>query len=467
MKLTIWGAARQVTGSMHLLEVKLEQGIYKILIDCGLNYENRESRDNANFPFEPEEIDLVVLTHAHIDHSGNLPTLIKSGFSGQIISTMPTSDLSYLLMSDSVNIFMSKQQAIKNSKSSKKKKKAKAPLYLQKEVEKCMEHFFELEPNKTFEINTELTLKLIPVGHLLGAMGVLFTVQESGREKTIFFSGDVGRVNYPVLEAPQAIPPTDYLVCESTYGGRQHSKGNLEETLVDFIKKTCIDQPGRLIIPAFSVGRTQALVYSLNKIFSENLLPPIKVFVDSPLGVHSTEIYRKHRAQLNDDAAEFYRQKGDEFEFDNLIYVEDIRESKRISTYMEPCIIVSSAGMLEGGRIQDHLYHNIQNFYCTILFIGYCAKGTLGRRLLDGELNVRINNRDMDVYAHVASTDLLSAHADHNELIAFIKTADAAKLKRIFLVHGEVSSMEALAVSLTEENYEVEIPAKGVCYEID
>ena len=180
MKLTIWGAARQVTGSMHLLEVKLEQGIYKILIDCGLNYENRESRDNANFPFEPEEIDLVVLTHAHIDHSGNLPTLIKSGFSGQIISTMPTADLSYLLLSDSVNIFMSKQMAIKNSKSAKKKKKARAPLYIQKEVEKCMDHFFELEPNKTFEINSEITLKLIPVGHLLGAMGVLFTVQESG-----------------------------------------------------------------------------------------------------------------------------------------------------------------------------------------------------------------------------------------------------------------------------------------------
>jgi len=459
MKITFWGAARQVTGSMHLLELIHNDEPYRILIDCGLNYEHREMKGNQNFPFDPASVDLVVLTHAHIDHSGNLPTLVKEGFEGQIIATLPTADLSYLLMSDSVNIFMSKH--------SSKGKKTKAPLYMQREVEKCMEHFFELRPNMPFEINDDLTLELIPVGHLLGAVGVLFRVKENGEEKRIFFTGDVGRRHYPILMPPQRIPDTDFLVCESTYGGRMHTKGSsVDEMLIRYIRETCIDQPGRLIIPAFSVGRTQALVYSLNSIFSENLLPPVKVFVDSPLGIYSTEIYRKHRGQLNPEATEFYARKGDEFEFENLIYVEDIRESKRISSYMEPCIIVSSAGMLEGGRIQDHLYHNIQNFYCTILFIGYCAKGTLGRRLLDGELSVRINNRDMDVYARIASTDLLSAHADHDELLEFISTAPKEKIKKTFLVHGELLAMEALASALEERNYDAEIPEKGQSYVI-
>ena len=468
MILTIWGAARQVTGSMHLLELNLEDGPFKILIDCGLNHEAKSLLSNGVFPFEPRDIDLVVLTHAHIDHSGNLPTLVHQGFNGPILSTQSTADLSYLLMSDSVNIFMSRSNQESNKGGKSKKREKNRPLYLQKQVNECMDLFFQLEPNQPFQVKENLKIEFYPVGHLLGAVGAFIEVKEKNEEpKKIFFSGDIGRKGYPILEDPQNLPTIDYLICESTYGGRFHSRGtSLDEILLQHIQKTCIDQPGKLIIPAFSVGRTQALVYSLNRIFSKYKVPKIRVFVDSPLGVQSTEIYRKHRNRLNSEAHEFYQKMGDEFEFDNLVYTEDVSDSKRISTYLEPCIIISSAGMLEGGRIQEHLYHNISNFFCTILFIGYCAKGTLGRKLLDGMTNVRINQKDMDVYAKIASTDLLSAHADHGELISFIKSGNPSQLKKVFLVHGELECMEALAAGLNAENIPVIIPEKGMAYDL-
>ncbi len=467
MILTIWGAARQVTGSMHLLELKLENGPYKILIDCGLNHEAKTLQSNANFPFDPTELDLVILTHAHIDHSGNLPTLVHQGYNGPILCTHATADLSYLLMSDSVNIFMSRnnQQADGGIKSKKREKNR--PLYLQKQVNDCIDHFKIVEVNTPFLVNDSLSIELFPVGHLLGAVGALIEIKEKdSSKKRIFFSGDVGRKGYPILEDPQNMPETDFIVCESTYGGRYHSRGTtLDEVLLGHIQKTCIDQPGRLIIPAFSVGRTQALVYSLNRIFTKYNVPKIRVFVDSPLGYQSTEIYRKHRNRLNKDAHDFFRKMGDEFEFDNLVYTEDVSESKRISTFLEPCVIISSAGMLEGGRIQEHLYHNISNFFCTILFIGYCAKGTLGRKLLDGMNSVRIKQKEMDVYAKIASTDLLSAHADHDELINFIKSSPH-KPEKVFLVHGELECMEALAKGLEEVSIPVCVPEKGIAYEL-
>jgi metallo-beta-lactamase family protein len=221
-----------------------------------------------------------------------------------------------------------------------------------------------------------------------------------------------------------------------------------------------------LIIPAFSIGRTQSLVYALNKIFTSGLLPPVKVFVDSPLATRSTEVFRKYHYLVNDEAQEFYQKKGDEFEFENLVYVESLKDSRQVSNYYEPCIIISSAGMLEGGRIQDHLFYNIQNYYCTILFIGYCAKGTLGHRLLRGDSIVHIKDRDLAVYATIKQTDVLSAHGDHDDLVNTVKQQDKTKLKNVFLVHGEVSSMQALADALEVEGYAVTIPKKGIQHEL-
>ncbi len=461
MKLTVWGAAEQVTGSMHLLQTKN----YNILIDCGLDYEKGTyQEENQYFPFNPATIDVVILTHAHIDHSGNLPTLIRMGFEGQILCTAPTADLSELLLLDSVNIFLSKLH--KRSRS-KRGRSGPKPLYLQKDVMETVDRFVSIGFHKPFKINGNINVTFIPVGHLLGAAAVVLSVTEDGEEKKIAFTGDVGRKNYPVLVDPEPLPQVDYLVSESTYGGRLHSKeATLQETLIKTIQESCIKSPGRLIIPAFSIGRTQALVFALNQIFSQGLLPPVQIFVDSPLANYATDVYRKYHELVNDEAKQFYQLKGDEFEFENLIYVHDKKESVSVSNYLEPCIIISSAGMLEGGRIQDHLYHNIQNYYCTILFIGYCAKGTLGDRLLRGDPIVRLRNRDLMVYAAIKKTDLLSGHGDHDDLMNVVKNQNKHTLKKVFLVHGETKSMNALSTAITDEGYEAYIPAKGEVIEL-
>jgi len=463
MKLTIYGAARQVTGSMHLLELAK----YKILIDCGLDYEKDHSIQlNEDFPFNPAEIDVVILTHAHIDHSGNLPTLVRLGFSGQILCTPPTADLTELLLLDSVSIFMRKSQ--KKGKHGKSKfNSSSQPLYLQKHVMDTMERFVSIGFNRPFRINGDIELTFIPVGHLLGAAAAILKINDQGTEKTIAFTGDIGRKNYPVLNDPENLPQVDYLVSESTYGGRFHSKGkSVEETLVEVIEKACIKEQGRMIIPAFSIGRTQSLVFALNKIFSSGLLPPVTVFVDSPMASMATGIYRKYHNLVNQEAQDFYRNQGDEFEFDNLTYVETLKDSRQVSNYFEPCIIISSAGMLEGGRIQDHLFYNIQNYYCTILFIGYCAKGTLGHRLLRGDSIVHIKDRDLAVYATIKQTDVLSAHGDHEDLVNTVHQQDKSKLKSVFLVHGETESMQALADSLEFDGYKVVMPEKGISYDL-
>lgn len=464
MKLTIHGAARQVTGSMHLLEV----GQYKILVDCGLDYEkDRSIISNENFPFRPEDIDVVVLTHAHIDHSGNLPTLIRLGFEGQILCTPPTADLTELLLLDSVNIFMRKA-ASKGGHHKRGRGKFNTHshlLYMQKHVMDTVERFVTIGFNKPFRITGDIELTFVPVGHLLGAAAAVFKVNDKGEEKSIAFTGDIGRKNYPVLNDPQPLPPVDFLVSEATYGGRYHSKDKtVEQTLIEVIEKACIKEQGRLIIPAFSIGRTQSLVYTLNKIFSTGLLPPVKVFVDSPMATQATEVFRKYHNHVNQEAQEFYQKRGDEFEFDNLTYVETLKDSRQISNYWEPCIIISSAGMLEGGRIQDHLFYNIQNYYATILFIGYCAKGTLGHRLLRGDSIVHIKDRELAVYATIKQTDVLSAHGDHDDLMNTVKAIDKAKLKHIFLVHGEGESMKLLADDLEKEGYVVTLPENGVSY---
>jgi metallo-beta-lactamase family protein len=459
MELTIWGAAEQVTGSMHLLDT----AGYKILVDCGLDYERGTyQEENQYFPFDPTEIDVVILTHAHIDHSGNLPTLVRMGFGGQILSTAPTADLTELLLIDSVNIFLSKQ---KKRGKAKRHSSGPPPLYLQKHVTETMERFVTIGFKKEFQINDQISLTFIPVGHLLGAAAAVLRIKDEGIEKSIAFTGDIGRKNYPVLTDPEPIPQVDYLVSESTYGGKFHSTGRtLEEALMTTIQETCISSPGRLIIPAFSIGRTQALVFALNKIFSSGKLPKVQIFVDSPLATFATDIYRKYHYLVNEEAKAFYDKEGDEFEFEELAYVNDKKESISISNYHEPCIIISSAGMLEGGRIQDHLFHNIQNYYCTILFIGYCAKGTLGHRLLRGDPIVNLRGRELMVYAGIKQTDLLSGHGDHNDLVNTVRSQNKAEIKKVFLVHGEPSSLQSLATALEDLGYSTEIAKKGKPY---
>jgi len=464
MELTVWGAAEQVTGSMHLLEFEN----YKILVDCGLDYEKDTSpEENQYFPFNPAEIDVVILTHAHIDHSGNLPTLVRLGFSGQILCTAPTADLTELLLMDAVNIFISKQKKSGHGRGRKQRSSGPPPLYLHKHVMDTVDRFVTIGFNKTFNFHVDASLTFIPVGHLLGAAAAVLEINEGGTLKKIAFSGDIGRKGYPVLKDPEPLPPIDYLVIESTYGGKFHSADRtLEQTLIENIQDACIKYPGRLIIPAFSIGRTQALVFALNKIFSKGLLPKVQIFVDSPMANHATDIYRRHHNLVNDEAKEFYIDQGDEFEFKSLSYVSDKKESVSISNYHEPCIIISSAGMLEGGRIQDHLFHNIQNYYCTILFIGFCAPGTLGNRLLRGDPIVRLRGRDLMVYATIKQTDLLSGHGDQKDLLETVNSQTKDTLKKIFLVHGEKTNMIAFKAALDNQGYHSEIAIRGQKYNI-
>ncbi|MEB0302872.1 MBL fold metallo-hydrolase, partial [Mucilaginibacter sp. 5C4] len=404
----------------------------------------------------------------HIDHSGNLPTLVRLGFNGQILCTPPTADLTELLLLDSVNIFLAKaQKGRSRGRKHKHSSGGPQPLYLHKHVMDTVERFVTISYNKPFRITGDIELTFIPAGHLLGAAAATLKINDNGEEKSIAFTGDIGRKNYPVLNDPDPLPPVDYIVSESTYGGRMHTKGkSVQETLIETIEKVCVVEQGRLIIPAFSIGRTQSLVFALNKIFNAGLLPPVKVFVDSPMATRATSLYRKHHDLVNAEAQEFYNKQGDEFEFEHLTYVETLKDSRQVSNYYEPCIIISSAGMLEGGRIQDHLFYNIQNYYCTILFIGYCAKGTLGFRLLRGDPIVHIKDRDLSVYATIKQTDVLSAHGDHEDLVDNIKSQDPNKLKGVYLVHGEATSMQAMADSLEEDGYKVTIPEKAVAYEL-
>jgi metallo-beta-lactamase family protein len=463
MKLSFLGAARQVTGSMFLLQ--LEDG-YKILIDCGTDMAHRRSESQEEgFPFYPSEIDVVLLTHAHIDHSGKIPLLINAGYKGQILCTSPTYDLTNLLLRDSASL---------NVKRIMRKQKGKRRfteedtqgMFLEKQVEEASEHFVTISFNKRFEIKEGLYVTFIPTGHLLGAANLFIEVTEGDLTKSIAFSGDIGRKSYPLLQDPQPMPQADYLVCESTYGNRSHQTDGIgEKILEETIKESCIDIPGRLIIPAFSVGRTQSILYTLHRLFKTQNIPPVKIFADSPMAEQSSRIYEEYVPLLNEEARKFYSENQSLFDFENLEQIETFKDSKAISDYHEPCIIISSSGMITGGRMQHHIKKNINNPYCTILLVGYAASGTTGFELANGNRLIRINGKEFSVAAKIVKTDVFSGHADREDLIEFVK--NQKKLKRIFLVHGEYESMQAFKASLAEEGYhDVELPEQGSTYEL-
>ncbi|MSQ78407.1 MAG: MBL fold metallo-hydrolase [Flavobacteriaceae bacterium] len=455
MKLIFWGAARQVTGSMHLIE--LHDG-YRILLDCGLDYEQKRNFHYApqvSFPFEPTSIGCVILSHAHIDHSGNIPNLVRQGFRGQILCTPPTLQLSRQLLLDSAKI-----QSYEYKKGKKGKVKSPKPLYTTSNVNESMEQFVTLDFHKPFRLHEHVEMEFCGAGHLLGAAAVLLKIEDKGKLKTLYFTGDRGRNNSPLTPDAEPIQKCDALISESTYGNRNHRKGiDPAEELMQFVESCCVQKNGRLIIPAFSVGRTQAILFCLKKLHEQGKLPPIKVFVDSPLAIKGIDIYEKNIHLLNDEAREFLKSHGDLFHWENLQLVEDAEHSKELDSYFDPCIIVSAAGMVEGGRIQQHVANNISNPYSTILIAGYCAEGTLGHRLLQGMQTIRIKNRELPVYATVASTDAFSSHADGEQLTYDILQANAGKT---FLVHGEGLNMETLQQKLEEGGLpEVWLPEAG------
>lgn len=463
MKLTFWGAARQVTGSMHMLS--LDNG-YNILVDCGLDYEKRDDFDvnNRNFPFLPEEIDLVILTHAHIDHSGNLPNLIRQGYNGQILCTEATVELAKNLLIDSLNVQRIESNKRNRPKKHKVNKKAQrlnkaeqiATLYSKQHVEQTHDAMVGLNFYSPFDVNDDIRIEFFEAGHILGAASVKITIKENGTVKTIGFTGDLGNYNTKLVKDPKAMDGLDYLVSESTYGGRlHHDSTEAEKMLLDYINNTCVKFKGKLVIPAFSVGRTQSIIFTLNQLFVKGILPPIKIYTDSPLAIKTTRLYAEHIGLLNDEAQEFYKENGNLFSFPNLYTLEDDSDSKMLSSIPEPAIIISAAGMVEGGRIQEHVRNNIGDAYSTILIAGYCAEGTLGHELLKGRSTVKINKRERQVYAKVERTDAFSAHPDQEGLMRYYEESNYKNLKKIFLVHGDLNSMEKLKERIGLENVEL------------
>ena len=476
MKLTFWGAAQQVTGSMYLLELADD---YRILIDCGSNLERTNGLNppveqpfpTGFFPFEASSINVVLLTHAHIDHSGNLPNLYREGYEGQILCTEPTYALTDILLKDAASL---NQRKINDLNGSRKKKtldkqvKLHQELFLEKQVRESMESVVALQFDRKFRLTDSCSVTFLPAGHLLGAAHIVVDIFENGERKSICFSGDIGRKNYPLLVDPAPVPNVDYLVCESTYGNRLHENMmSPEDALADIIQRTCIDIPGRLIIPSFSVGRTQSLLYTLNRLYTERGFQPIKVFSDSPMGFESTKVYAKNIRQLSKEARDFFDANESLFDFENFEFLESSKASKAVSDYNEPCIIISSSGMVQGGRVEYHVAANIGNPYCTILLIGFCAEGTLGWRLLNGQPTLTIKGEEKTVLANIERIDVFSGHGDRNDLLGFVQMQSSEKLKNIFLVHGETSSMEAFKETLAEAGYpNVQIPAKGQSYEL-
>lgn len=472
MKLQFLGAAKQVTGSMYLLE--LEDG-YKILIDCGTDMEREIDFETpiinkSFFPFDASLINLVVLTHAHIDHSGNIPMLFREGYEGQVLCTPPTADLTELLLFDSANLHLRRLKAAQGESNKKHKQMdrllRKGDMYLQKDVENSLENFVTLQFNKKFTIKPGLEITFFPAGHLLGAAHLYFSITEGDEIKTLGFSGDIGRNNYPLHIDPQILPPVDFLICESTYGNRIHEdKISPMDAMEAIIEETCIDKPGRLIIPAFSVGRTQAVLYTLNRLIEERNFPAIRVFTDSPMGRSSTKIYAKYLSYLNPEARSFQKEYDELFDFDNLVYLQSEKESNAIQNYHQPCVIISSSGMITGGRVEKHIADNISNSYATILLIGYSAEGTLGRQLLAGSETIKVKDREYKVNARIRKIDVFSGHADQLGLLSFIKNQQIDKLKKVFLTHGEEESMLEFSQEIQKLGFnEVILPAKNETY---
>jgi len=473
MKLHFLGAARQVTGSMYLLELE----DYQVLIDCGTDMErdidyNEPLENKSFFSFDASLVNLVVLTHAHIDHSGNIPMLYREGFEGQVLCTSPTAELAELLLIDSAHLHLRKLKAAQGESRKKNKQMdrllKRGDLYLEKDVENAVDNFVTLAFNKKFTIIPGLELTFIPAGHLLGAAHAYFSIKEHGETKTICFSGDLGRKNYPLHIDPQPVPQADYLICETTYGNRIHEdKEEAIDALARIIQETCIDKPGRLIIPAFSVGRTQAVLFTLNRLIEERNFPAVRVFTDSPMGRGSTKIYAKYVSYLNPEARAFQKEYDDLFDFENLKFLQTDKESKAIKNYNQPCIIISSSGMISGGRVEQHIADNISNSYCTILLIGYAADGTLGRELLAGTNLIRVRDREYRVNATIRKIDVFSGHADKNGLLDFVKNQNSSTLKKIFLSHGEEESMLEFREDLNQLGYkDVVLPTKNESFQL-
>lgn len=461
MKLKFCGAAGTTTGSQHLLEINGK----RILLDCGLYQGCRKSAYDINccFPhFDPATIDAVVLSHAHIDHSGNLPNLVKNGFSGNIYATDATRDLCQIMLADSARI----QQGDIEWLNRHRERDGLPPvsvIYTEQDAELCLRQFVTVNYDRPIPISDGVSLTFIDAGHILGSSQILLEVNDhdDGRKKRFLFSGDVGRGKNEVLRDPVPVPNIDFLLMESTYGGREHeAPPGVGDYFADVINKA-VKRGGKILIPAFAVERTQQILYVLNDLFEAGRIPEIPVYVDSPLAVSATEIYRLHPEAFNSEVYAALFEKQNPFGFENLTLVRSVRNSMALNDLKGPVIIISASGMCEAGRILHHLKNNIGDPNTTVLFVGYCAENTLGRRIRDGEREVPILGGRYHVRARIEAVDSFSGHADHSELLTYFDRTTGPKYQT-WLVHGEPEHSQALRDALVpRHNGEIHVATLG------
>ena len=461
MKIQFLGAAREVTGSKHL--ITLDNG-KKILLDCGMYQGKGMSTDamNRNLGFSPRDIDYLILSHAHIDHSGLIPYVSKLGFEGKVISTHATRDLCAIMLADCGKIQEHDTQ-MNNKKRAKKNLPPLEPIYTKADAEQSMQFFIGVAYDKPYRVTKGVKVTFTNSGHLLGSSVVNLRIKEGEKVITIAFTGDIGRPTNRILISPKPFPQADIVICESTYGDRLHEPTqDAEEKLLSIIRRTCVEKKGKLIIPSFSVGRTQEVILSLNNFYNSGKLPRIKVFVDSPLSVNATNIFKLHKECFNERIVELMETDPDPFGFNDLYFIQQVEDSKRLNDIQEPCIIISASGMMEAGRIKHHLANSISYSKNTVLAVGYCAPMTLGARILRGDKEISIFGNLYKVNADIERLDSYSGHADYDEMIRFLECQDKQKIKHLVLVHGELKSQEFFRDRLGEKGYQhITIPELG------
>ena len=458
MKISFHGAARTVTGSKHLLQLNNGK---KILLDCGMfQGMGKETIElNSHWGFEPAEVDYVIISHAHIDHVGLLPKLVKDGYKGKVFCTAQTADLAKIMMLDSAHI--QENDVVHANKI--KQKKGHPPveaLYTEEDVENVYPLLVSVVYNEQYKIDDNIELLFTDCGHILGSAAVNLKITENNKETRITFSGDVGRYNDLLLRAPQVFPQADYIILESTYGNRLHDMiVPSADNLLRFITHTCLEKKGNLIIPAFSVGRTQEILYLLNRLENEHRLPPLNYYVDSPLSLKATDVIQHHPECFNKEVQDLLRKDREIFNFKGLRFTESVEESKKLSASKEPCVIISASGMAEAGRVKHHIAHNIDKVRNTILIVGYCEPHSLGGKLRNGAKEVTIFGEHHMVNAEVGLIESMSAHGDYEDLCQWLSCQDAGEVSTLFLVHGEYDVQQSFRERLIKKGFRtVDIP---------
>jgi metallo-beta-lactamase family protein len=461
MRITFYGAAQTVTGSQHMIEVNG----HRILLDCGLYQGKRTEATERNrvLPYDSRTVDVMVLSHAHTDHAGNIPNLVKSGFRGDIVCTHATRDLCSVMLLDSGHI-QERDVEFVNKKRAKRGEPPVEPIYTQADARASLEYFTSQNYNRTRQLVPGVDLTFIDAGHMLGSASVILDIddKETGKETRVVFSGDIGRKGIPIIRDPQAPEFADILIIESTYGDRIHEAYLDSEKELERIINTTYRRGGKIIIPAFAVGRTQQLVFTFNKLAQQGDIPRLPIYVDSPLAVNTTSVFRSHPECYDAETQDFVmggKGNRDPFGFDNLFYTRSLEESKQLNFMREPAIIISASGMAETGRILHHLKNNIEDPRTTILIVGWQAPHTLGRRLVDGEKIVNIFGDKYHNNAHVEVLNGFSGHADRNELADWVRGMKR-KPRRTFLVHGELEAMNSFSSLLRDQlALQVDIPS--------